>query len=188
MDDLTAQYRRAVADFGTRVATIDPGQWAQPTPCAGWDVRQLVGHVASENAWVPPLVHGATIAEVGSDLDGDLLGSDPVEAWERLAAAALVAAHEDGVPERTVHVSFGDISGREYLSQVTVDHIVHGWDLAAAIGDSRPLDPDLVSFAWGYLEPRCEAWRAAGAFGPAVEVPDGAGTLDRLLGLTGRRP
>lgn len=188
MDDLITRYRLAVEAFGGQLQAVGAGQWGQPTPCADWDVRQLVNHVAGENAWAVPLLGGATIAEVGDRFDGDLLGDDPVRTWRQLAEAAVAAAGEDGVLERTVHVSFGDIPGREYLSQVTVDHVVHGWDLARAVGGDEQLDAGLVDFAYAYLEPQAEAWRSAGAFGPRVEVDPGAGAQARLLGLAGRRP
>jgi uncharacterized protein (TIGR03086 family) len=188
MDDLVELYRRAVDGFGARLAAVGPDQWERPTPCADWSVRQLVNHVVGENAWAVPLLQGATMAEVGDRLDGDLLGDDPVAAWKAAAEPAVTVAGEDGALERIVHVSFGDIPGREYLSQVTTDHVIHAWDLARGAGGDEALDPDLVAFAYAYLEPQAEGWRAAGAFGPSVDVPEDASQQDRLLGLTGRRP
>jgi len=185
-DDLVGLYRRAAAGFGRLVHAVAPDQWDRRTPCEGWDVRALVNHVVGENAWAVPLLDGLTIADVGADLDGDLLGDDPVRSWEDRAAPAAAAVAGAGALDRVVHVSFGDIPGREYVSQITTDHIVHAWDLAQGIGVGAELDPALVAFAWGFIEPQAELWRAAGAFGPAVTVPEDAGTQARLLALTGR--
>ncbi|HET7490008.1 MAG TPA: TIGR03086 family metal-binding protein [Acidimicrobiales bacterium] len=186
MDDVVAVYRRAAEGFGSLVRQVEASQWGRSTPCADWDVRALVHHVVNEDAWAPPLLAGRTIAEVGDSLDGDLLGDDPVSAWDDRIGAALAAAGEDGVLDRVVHVSFGDISGREYLSQMATDHVIHGWDLARGIGAPDDLDPDLVEWTWGFIEPQADAWRAAGVFGPRVEVPDGASLQVRLLALLGR--
>jgi len=186
-DGIPALYRRAVSSFGDIVHEVAPEQWSAPTPCAGWDVRQLVNHVAGENAWALPLLDGLTIADVGTSLDGDLLGGDPASAWDGLAAAAVLKVAEDGVLDRIVHVSFGDIPAGEYLSQVTVDHVIHGWDLAQGINAPRALDPELVAFAYDFLEPQVDQWRAAGAFGEPVDVPDDAPLQERLIALTGRR-
>ena len=82
------------------------------TPCEQWDVRTLVNHLVNETSWVPPLMHGSTIAEVGERFDGDLLGSDPVRSWSDASAAASAAVAEDGALERTVHLSYGDVAGR----------------------------------------------------------------------------
>jgi uncharacterized protein (TIGR03086 family) len=187
MGDLVALYVRAVEQFGPRVQAVGD-RWAAPTPDAEWDVRALVNHVLGENLWVPPLMAGATIAEVGDRFDGDQLGDDPLSSWEAAARAAMATIGEDGALERTVHVSFGDISGREYVSQLTCDHLIHGWDLARAIGADETLDPELVDFAAEYLGPQVDGWRAAGAFGPRVDLPAGADRQSELLALTGRDP
>ena len=170
MGDLVALYVRSVELFGPRVRAIGD-RWAAPTPDAEWDVRALVNHVLVENLWVPPLMAGKTIAEVGDRFDGDQLGDDPLSSWDSAAQAAMATIGEDGALERTVHVSFGDISGREYVSQLTCDHLIHGWDLARAIGADEALDPELVDFASEYLAPQVDGWRSAGAFGAAVDLP-----------------
>jgi uncharacterized protein (TIGR03086 family) len=186
--DVIALYRRAVDEFGARVRMVAGEQWDQPTPAAEWNVRALVNHVLNENQWVPPLLEGLTIEEVGDRFEGDQLGDDPYGAWTDVAVAAVAACRDDDVPVRPVHVSFGDITGEDYLAQVTTDHVVHTWDLARAIGGDEHLDPELVDFAYGYIAPQAEDWRAAGAFGPAVKVPAGADRMTELLALTGRDP
>ena len=185
-DDLVDLYDRAVAGFGELVHAVGADQWDRPTPCDGWDVRALVNHVVGENAWAVPLLDGRTIADVGADLDGDLLGDDPGRSWSERAAPAMAAVARAGALDGVVHVSFGDIPGREYVSQIVTDHVVHAWDLAQGIGARRDIDPDLVAFALQFLEPQVEQWRGAGAFGPAFPVADDAGPQARLLGLTGR--
>ena len=190
MDDAhtVERYRRAVAAFGALVQRVEPDQWRAPTPCADWDVRQLVNHVTGENAWIPPLLDGRTIEEVGDSLDGDLLGGDPAAAWEGLAAAAVGSAETDGAMGRMVHNSSGQKPAAEYLAEVTTDHVIHAWDLARGIGADEHLDPDLVQWTLEFLEPRIEEWRQYGVFGSTVSVPAGASAQERLLGLTGRSP
>jgi uncharacterized protein (TIGR03083 family) len=41
-DDLTAE----TADIETLLVDLDDRAWATPTPAAGWDVRDQVGHLA----------------------------------------------------------------------------------------------------------------------------------------------
>jgi uncharacterized protein (TIGR03086 family) len=188
MDDLVKVFTHAVSEFGRRFDAVGAGQWGAPTPDAEWDVRALVNHVLVEDLWAPPLLRGMTISEVGDRFDGDQLGDDPRQAWTRAAADAIAAVGEEGALERTVHVSFGDIPGGEYVSQLVCDHVIHGWDLARATGGDERLDAELVEFAFGYLGPQADGWRAAGAFGPRVDVPVGADRQDQLLALTGRQP
>ncbi|MDQ1643948.1 MAG: hypothetical protein QOJ50_132, partial [Cryptosporangiaceae bacterium] len=60
---------RATGAWLDRVREVKPDQWASPTPCQKWDVRALVNHVVAEQRWIPPLVAGSTIAEVGDRFD-----------------------------------------------------------------------------------------------------------------------
>lgn len=187
MTDTVALYRRAMEQFGELLGRVGPSRWTAPTPCTDWDVRALANHVIGENRWVPPLLEGKTIDDVGDALEGDLLGDDPPGEWERAAEEAAAAAEEPGALERTVHLSFGDFSGRYYIGQVLSDHVIHAWDLARAIGEPESLDGELVAFAYDELVPQFDAWRAAGAFGPRVEVSPDADLQTKLLAEAGRK-
>lgn len=187
MADLVTLFARSVEQFGPRLAAVGD-RWHDPTPDTEWDVRALANHVIGEDLWAPPLLQGLTIAEVGDRFDGDQLGDDPLAAWTAAAAASIAAVSADGALDRTVHVSFGDISGREYVSQLTCDHLIHGWDMARALGIDETLDAELVEFAAETLGPQVEGWRRAGVFGPGIELPAGASAQDQLLALTGRQP
>lgn len=186
MSDLVVLYRRAVEQFGSRVEAIADHQWHLPTPNTDWDVHALVNHLVYEELWSQPLLDGQTVAEVGTRFDGDLLGHRPKAAWEAAARGTIDAAVVPGVLTRTVHVSFGDISGEEYLSQLTTDHVIHTWDLARATGGNEGLDPELVEFTFEALVPQIEQWREVGVFGPRVEPPAHADRQTQLLALTGR--
>jgi uncharacterized protein (TIGR03086 family) len=187
MADLVELFERAVTQFGDRVTAIGD-KWAAATPDTEWDVRALVNHVLAENLWAPPLLAGSTIADVGDRFDGDQLGDDPRAAWKAAVGLSIPAVAEAGALDRTVHVSFGDIPGREYVSQLVCDHAIHGWDLARAIGADEAIDADLVEFAYDFLRPQVEGWRSAGVFGPQVDLAAGAGPQAELLALSGRNP
>ena len=89
--DVIDLHRRTVEVFLERVEAIGDDQWADPTPCADWDVRALVNHVVGEDRWTAPLLGGSTIAEVGDRFDGDLLGADPAGSANDAAAEAVAA-------------------------------------------------------------------------------------------------
>lgn len=186
-DDVIALHRKACEGFGVLVHAVPVDQWSAPTPCSDWDVRALVGHVVGEDLWTPPLLAGRTIADVGDAFDGDLLGTDPVPAWDAALAGALEAAAEPGVAGRTVHLSFGDFPGEEYLRQLLADHLVHGWDLAVATGGDTALDPELVAACADWFAGIEDAYRGAGVVGPRAEVASDADLQSRLLAAFGRR-
>lgn len=181
-----ALIKLALDGFGDRLEIVAATQWTAETPCADWDVRTLVNHVVAELLWVPPLLDGKTMADIGDQFDGDVLGDDARRVWALAAAEALAAASQPGVHDRTTHLSFGDVPGSEYLGQITSDVIIHSWDLARGIGADDRFDAGLADFVGGFLSPQVEAWRAAGAFGPAAEVSPDASAQEILLAQTGR--
>ena len=186
--DLAELHRRSLAEFTDRVRRVRPDQWSAPTPCADWDVRALVNHVVGEDRWTAPLFAGATIVEVGDRFDGDLLGADPAGNTAEAAKEAEAAVGEPGALDRTVHLSFGETPAREYAEQLLADHLVHAWDLAVAIDADPRLDAEAVHHCAAWFAAREELYRGAGAIGPAVDVPPGAGEQDRLLAAFGRDP
>jgi uncharacterized protein (TIGR03086 family) len=183
MDEATA-FGRASEAYVRLVRQVSASQWSASTPCSEWNVRTLVNHVAGEYLWVPELMAGKTVAEVGSRLDGDLLGEDPIEALVIAARTARAAAEGDALT-RIVHLSFGDVPGADYLKQMAVDSVIHSWDLARSIGADETLDPELVDFSYEELRQHSEDWRAGGAFGPAKKPADES-RQSMLLALTGR--
>jgi uncharacterized protein (TIGR03086 family) len=186
-DELTL-FRQALDGFGRRVHAVRDDQWADPTPCTEWDVRAVVNHLVVEHLWVPPLLAGQTVAEVGDRFDGDQLGADPVAAWDAAAADSTAAFAADGALDRTVHLSYGERPARDYCREMVLDLAVHGWDLARAIGADERIDPDLVTTAYEHLAPVASLWQGAGIFAAPIPVPDDADPQTRLLALTGRQP
>lgn len=187
MSDVQDLYRKANDQFGKKVESIADNQWNDPTPCTEWDVRALVNHLVSENAWIPPILAGRTIGDVGTSLDGDLVGEDPKEAWRSRAEDAGRAVDVDGAMDATVHISRGDVPGGEYVFEVLADLTIHGWDLARAIGADEVIDPELLDAVYPYYEPLVELLKSTGAFGPVVEPPPGADRQTRLLAMLGRK-
>jgi uncharacterized protein (TIGR03086 family) len=184
--DLAALHLDTVRSWTERVAAVGPGHWDLPTPCEAWTVRELVNHVAGEDLWTAPLLHGSTIEEVGDRFDGDLLGADPV-------ASALAAADEgtravaEMLPTHgTVHLSYGEERMDEYVRQLAADHLVHGWDLAVATGGDTALDPDLVAGVAAWFADREELYRSAGVIGPRTGA--GGDPQSDLLAGFGRDP
>jgi uncharacterized protein (TIGR03086 family) len=182
--ELSTLHRRTVQTWTERVRAVSEDQWDRPTPCSEWTVRDLVNHVVGEDRWTVPLVHRSTIDAVGSSLDGDLLGSSPVETAVESAEEAVVAVDEELPQGGSVHLSYGDEDIGEYIRQLCADHLVHAWDLAAATGGDTSLDPDLVEEVTPWFAEREELYRAGGVIGPHVEA--GPDPQSQLLAGFGR--
>lgn len=189
MERIPRIHRSATDQFSGLVAQLSEDHLTRPTPCTEWDVRALVAHLVEENLWVPPLMAGETIESVGDRFAGDVVGDDPAGAWQASVGPACAALEESGAMERTVHLSFGDVPGSEYAKQLTVDLVVHAWDLARGAGLAETLDPEGVEACLEWAEP----WKpmlaqASEHFDPPIEPGSGADPQTRLLNLFGRRP
>ena len=154
----------------------------------GITLRELINYHAYDDAWVPDVLAGRTIEEVGDKYAGDLLGDHPKLNFASIVETAVLAVRAFDDPDRTVHLSYGDWPAREYLKHITSFRGLRTYDIAKLIGADTTLPPDLVQGLWDEIAPSAEEWRQLGVYGPAVAVAEDAPLQDRLLGLTGRQP
>lgn len=186
--DVITLHGRCVAEFVARVATVPADRWKGRTPCAEWNAHELVNHVVGEDRWTVPLLEGATIADVGTEFDGDLLGHDPAASARRAADEAVAMVAEVVPAGGRVHLSYGDEDVVEYVHQLAADHLIHAWDLAAATDGDTALDPDLVAAVAEWFSDREELYRGAGAIGPRVDGAFDDDPRAALLAAFGRDP
>jgi uncharacterized protein (TIGR03086 family) len=179
---------KAMDVFDRAIKQVGPDDWDKPTPCTDWTVRDLVNHIVVEQLWVPDMLAGRTVAEVGDKFDGDRLGDDPLAVWQEASRTAREAWLEPGVVERTVHLSYSDETAEEYGWQMTTDLAVHGWDLATALGAPAGIPDELASRLISYLEPQLAVWSGSSMFAEPVPVPGDAAPPTRLVALLGRQP
>ena len=160
--------------------------WFQTGGQGDASLRQVVNYHAFDSAWVPDVLAGRTIAEVGDAHDH--VKTDPGCDYRAYSDAAVAAAESLDDLDKVVHLSYGDFPAREYLKHITSFRGFRAYDIARWIGVSTVLPPDLVQGMWDELVPEIDAWRAMGVYGEAVPVADGSTLQDRLLGLVGRDP
>jgi len=183
------------------VQQINDDQWSMSIPewialgrvsRDGLTLRKLINYHAYDDIWVPDMLAGKTMDEVGAQKwkNEDLLGKDPKTNFAAIVHAAVEAAQRVTPEqlEQTAHLSFGDFTVREYFWQITQFRTFRAYEFAALIGADTTLPVDLVSGVWEQLLPNVEQWREIGVFGSKIDVPDEAPLQDRLLGLTGRPP
>jgi uncharacterized protein (TIGR03086 family) len=179
------------------VSRITADQWAVVMPPsfntqqADHDptLREVVNYLAYDDIWVPAMLEGKTMEEVGAaTFDGDLLGDDPQASFSRIVTLACAAAEGVTDLDATVHCSFGDYPVREYFWQINVFRALRAHDIARIIGVDPLLSFELVQGVYDEVFPNIEEWRSIGVFPAPRPVPDDAPLLDRLLAMTGRDP
>jgi hypothetical protein len=180
------------------VAQIADDQWDMKMPAsfARADdpdslptLRSIINAHAYDDAWVPDMLAGRTMDEVGTTkFDGDLLGAAPEASFNAIVEKACAAAAKAGDLDRTVHCSFGDFPAFEYFWQLNGFRGVRAWDIATVIGVDPILPDDLVQGLWDEISPVADEWRKFGVFPEAIPVAEDAPLMQRLLGLVGRDP
>ena len=149
-------------------------------------MRALLNHIVSGNLWAAELAAGRTIEEVGTRLDRDVVGDDPLGAYNRSAAAACAAFEVEGALDAPCAVSYGPVPGSVYAGHRFIDILIHGWDLAKATGQATTLDPDLVDDCLEVLAPQVQLLQASRMFGTPLDIPAEANPQTRLLATLGR--
>lgn len=190
MDEIARLFLTAQREFNARVEAITPDQWDGPTVDDDWDVGALVDHLIDENRWLAPLLGGRSLEEAGDAVAAQAAAeADRQAAWRSAATAAAEVVSADGALDGEVALSRGPTPAAEYLSEMTIDHTIHAWDLGTAIGSDRPLPDELVTMVYSMLEPLGDLSKVFdGMFAPPVQVPDDAPLVDKLVALTGRNP
>jgi uncharacterized protein (TIGR03086 family) len=164
-----------------------------PTPCAGFALRDLldhVGRVAINYAAAGPRT--GSVAPGSLPDETDVLGAD----WRtRIPQDLEVLAgvwHDPAAWSGTGVRADGARMPRDLAGLIVIDEmVVHGWDIARAIGRSYACTEEeaqsILEFFERFAEPGRELERAS-FFGPIVRVAEGASSMDRALGLSGRDP
>ncbi len=179
-------FKKALEQATATMKCVDSRHFRNSTPCTEWDCQTLVNHTLYELSWVPDLLAGKTIAQVGKKYDGDLLGKDHVTNWQRAADAAMLAVNKADL-QQTVHLSYGDVPASHYIQEVGTDLLIHAWDASQSLNCSLIMDPDLAKTIYDTVRPHREKYANSGLFGTPYEAPEDARLQTKLLGLLGRR-
>lgn len=167
------------------VGQVEPKHLQNATPCSEWNLRQLINHLVYELLWVPDLLQGKTIAEVGSKYDGDVLGDDIQAAWSSAADKARIAADtaEEGA---IVHLSYGDKPAQDYINEMAMEALVHGWDIGRSLNCSLVFDAPIAETVYADVQTRQQDFADSDMYAKALSVGDNAPVQVKLLGLLGR--
>jgi uncharacterized protein (TIGR03086 family) len=195
--DLRPFHRAAVLASVDVVAAVSHDDLRRSTPCAGWNLLDLLAHMTVQH-------HGFAAAARGRgdgpavwapDRVTDAVAADPGGTYAAAAAGVLDAFAADGVLDATFQLpEFGPnatFPGAIAIGFHFVDYVVHGWDVARSIGAHFALPDDVMAAVLPlvFVVPDGEFRTMDGApFGPAIAAPDGATDLDRILGHLGRSP
>ena len=163
---------------------VTPEAMSRATPCCGWDLRALLAHM---NDSMLALHEAAGIGRVHlGRLDAEPDPAvDPVAAL-RDRGCELLGAWTNSRGMRPVTVSGGALTGSIVSSTGALEITVHGWDVAHACGQHRPIPTALGEELLDLSRVLVTAADRPSRFGPAVPVLPSAPAGEQLLGFLGR--
>lgn len=169
---------------------LDPEDLSRPAP-QEWTstpdptVRDIVHAHAYDEAWIPGVLEGRSIAD-GDDLrEADLLGDDPIGAYDALNDTATAAVRRGVSPDAVFRFQYGDYPAAEGFAHLATYRAFQAWLIAKHLGKPFHLPPELVAGLEENVLPHADQWREWGVFPPAVEPPADADDETRLLCAAG---
>jgi uncharacterized protein (TIGR03086 family) len=184
MSEVAERYRRVAGAFTDRATAVPHAAWSNPSPCEGWDARDIVRHMVE---WMPSFLEQGAGVQLAS---GPSVDDDPVGAWVTLSDGIQAVLDDPEVGRREFfNVHTGGHPLDEAIGQFILgDVLVHTWDLARATGLDETLDAAEVHAMLVGIEPMGEALSQSGQYDRPVSVPEDASEQTRLLAFTGRQP
>jgi uncharacterized protein (TIGR03086 family) len=183
---------RAFAAVQRLVELVRPDQWSAPTPCTDWNVRQLLNHMANGNVVYAGVADRTRPSGPVTQEERamDRLGDDPAagfrETGNLMHAAFLTPGFLDGKVDAPL---MGEQQGTTIVHMRINELLVHGWDLAHAIGQPADLPEDLAEGALILWQNRLAGRsRDVMPFDAPVAVAEDAPAIDRLAAFLGRQP
>ncbi|MEV7728831.1 TIGR03086 family metal-binding protein [Streptomyces sp. NPDC087917] len=159
-----------------------------PTPCAQWNVSQVLQHAAGDQlAYASRLTGGPGPTEDPFAPTGVFSGTAAKLLEGALEAAAeAFAGVAPGATEVAVPLPPFSVTAEIAVGAAALDAAVHAWDIAVATGQPSPLSPALAAALRPTADFLAEPLRGF-AFGPALtpapdQATDPAASLLAYLG------
>ncbi|NUR29350.1 MAG: TIGR03086 family protein [Catenulispora sp.] len=200
MTDIRDMNAVAVRDSMDIVAKVRVADLGRATPCAGWSLADLLGHMAVQHRGFAAAARGQ-----GADLEQWKFapaGEDAVERYLEASEDVLAAfADLDAALDFVVDLPEFKVDPPRFPARAAIgfhfiDYVVHGWDVAATLGIPYVLRPELAETAVKValaVPNEDNRLRDGASFAPALDgsgdgVPESDSALDRVLRYLGRTP
>ena len=137
ISDVRPFHRVAVLASVDVVNAVTPEQLRAPTPCAGWNLADLLAHMTVQHRGFAAAARGggADPAVWRPDTVADAVAADPAGVYAAAAGDVLDAFTAEGVLDATFALpEFGPgaaVPGGLAIGFHFVDYVVHGWDSPA---------------------------------------------------------
>jgi uncharacterized protein (TIGR03086 family) len=141
-DDPRPLHRTALHDADALVRRIGPQDLGRPTPCAGWDLADLLAHMVGQH-----LGFAAAVREGTAPADAYLPRPWTLDRWTSSVTALTEAVAAADLDARAVLVEIAPdpLPMRRVVGAQLLDTVVHTWDVARALGVPYVPSAELVA-------------------------------------------
>jgi uncharacterized protein (TIGR03086 family) len=181
-EDIADRHRCICERFGDEVSTVGD-RWQSQSPCSEWDARGVLEHVIG--------FHDVLLLRPLGEKPQRPKG-DPVGRWTATLEALDRLLSRPGLFDSVVNVPRigknppSQIDAARIVPMLSLDVLVHTWDLARAIGHGISLDPALCRSFLEALPSDDTALAKTGMYERPRQVPAGSDAQVILLARLGR--
>jgi uncharacterized protein (TIGR03086 family) len=188
--ELMEAYRRAQDGFEAMLAAVPADMWEAPSPCPGWTLRDVAGHLIwgqeQMRHWATGQDYTVTTGAPGAPSPGEMAAGDPLEIWRAARADSVKTLTEEAIGRTVELPGLGTVPLTRMITVWWNDQLIHTWDIGHGLGAEVRLDPELVAASQAFFKD--SVLRRPGFFGPELPPPADAGEQTRLLAFLGRAP
>ncbi|MBW8173940.1 TIGR03086 family protein [Ornithinimicrobium sp. Arc0846-15] len=152
--------------------------WSRQTPCEGFTVGELAQHLIDNATMLGQVLDcAAPEASTGKGLEDDVA----VALWPCVEAAEVLPPDID--------IDFGEatITAEGLVKYLSVEFLVHAWDIGQAIGENLDVSTELIETILGHAEhTKSTLFFTPETFHPSTPTAVDVDPLTRLLAFTGR--
>ena len=172
-NDAVIVLNRALDQMGDVLTAVHEDHLARPTPCADWNVGQLVSHVLAAPGRFLQMARGE---------------QPDWTATPTLPSDAGWASQFRNSADDLIHFwhQQGEAADAGQADWQTAEMAVHAWDLHRATGQRARLDPEVAERGLAFMSQGLTPENRGPAFGPEREAPADASPYERLAAFAGR--
>lgn len=178
MSDWPELLERSYEVIREPVRLLDEVLFDRPTPCTEWTIAGLFGHFIG--------AIDMFASSSGAAAPDQQVAASPIGRFDAAVARSLTAWRRPFDPTAVMSLPFGDFPAELVVAMNQLDSLIHGWDLAAALGVPFRIPDDLAHAAMQTARVRVPAGRGR-VFGTEVATAS-TSPGDVLLAFTGRDP
>jgi uncharacterized protein (TIGR03086 family) len=183
---VSALLDEAYAWTGKRIAAVRPSNLSEPTPCAEWNLRQVLSHMLGALTLHLNAASGLPVDRSQTGPDVDRVGADPEQAFAGVASRAARTWRQPGVLDRICTLPMGPVPGSTLAMLHLTEVVVHGWDVGRGTGENPTIPAELAGPALEFSRAFATDAHRGTAFAAELTMGDAPG--ERLVAFLGRQP